>query len=687
SVANGIAKLIPAMAKSLDKAIEENSDLKKMYDEDLVAHNIIDKARNIEGLARHTSQHAAGVVITPVPVTDVVPVKRLGEGVTGQVVTQFTMEPVEKLGLVKMDFLGLSTLSIIEEALENIKLNGKEIPDLNRINDEMNDAPTFKLLQEADTMGVFQLESDGIRAMLRKLRIDRFEDLIAALAMYRPGPLDSGMVDKYIDCKHGRAEPEYPHALLENVLKETYGVILYQEQVMQAASVLAGYTLGEADILRRAMGKKKVEVMQEQRAKFLAGAEKNNIDAKAAGSIFDNIEKFAGYGFNKSHSAAYALISYDTAYLKANYRTEFMSAYLSSQMKAKKEVLGHYVLEVRRSGIKVLPPDINSSMENFTAVGDVIRFGLGAVSRMGHNPVQMIIDERNKNGAFKSLWDFLRRIDLSVLNRSVIENLIKAGAFDEIMPNRAMMINALPNMIETAQKLTKESNSSQLSLFGDMAEENISEPDMPEIKDYDEHTRLDYEKQVTGLYISGHPYESHIDKISPFTNCKISQLPDWKSEKIRPCIGGIITSVKEKQTKKGSIMCNVQIEDAEKGIDCVIFPKQWEAMKEKIKTGMSCIALGSIDDRGQMILDDIIPSEELETHGQRYENVKIDASELERIAPKEFMRMINSSSGNAKLILELHDDNETRRVCINGCSVDGEKLRASLSGLNLQAAL
>ncbi|MBQ3694086.1 MAG: DNA polymerase III subunit alpha [Synergistaceae bacterium] len=687
SVANGIAKLIPVMAKSLDKAIEENPDLKKMYDADLIAHNIIDKARNIEGLARHTSQHAAGVVITPVPVTDVVPVKRLGEGVTGQVVTQFTMEPVEKLGLVKMDFLGLSTLSIIEEALENIKLNGKEIPDLNRINDEMNDAPTFKLLQEADTMGVFQLESDGIRAMLRKLRIDRFEDLIAALAMYRPGPLDSGMVDKYIDCKHGRAEPEYPHALLENVLKETYGVILYQEQVMQAASVLAGYTLGEADILRRAMGKKKVEVMQEQRAKFLAGAEKNNIDAKAAGSIFDNIEKFAGYGFNKSHSAAYALISYDTAYLKANYRTEFMSAYLSSQMKAKKEVLGHYILEVRRSGIKVLPPDINSSMENFTAVGDVIRFGLGAVSRMGHNPVQMIIDERNKNGAFKSLWDFLRRIDLSVLNRSVIENLIKAGAFDEIMPNRAMMINALPLMIETAQKLTKESNSSQLSLFGDMAEENISEPDMPEIKDYDEHTRLDYEKQVTGLYISGHPYESHIDKISPFTNCKISQLPDWKSEKIRPCIGGIITSVKEKQTKKGSIMCNVQIEDAEKGIDCVIFPKQWEAMKEKIKTGMSCIALGSIDDRGQMILDDIIPSEELETHGQRYENVKIDASELERIAPKEFMRMINSSSGNAKLILELHDDNETRRVCINGCSVDGEKLRASLSGLNLQAAL
>jgi len=385
------AKLIPAMCKSLKAAIDETPELKEEYDNNDTVHDVIDTAMNIEGLARHTSQHAAGVVITPVPITDVVPVKRLSsEGDSEQVVTQFTMEPVEKLGLVKMDFLGLSTLSIIEEALRNIANNHKPLPDLNKINDEMNDPAAFKLLQEADTMGVFQLESDGIRSMLRKLRIDRFEDLIAALAMYRPGPLDSGMVDQYIDCKHGRAKPVYPHELLENVLRETYGVILYQEQVMQCASVLAGYTLGEADILRRAMGKKKVEVMQQQRAKFLEGAQKNNINPDTAGSIFDNIEKFAGYGFNKSHSAAYALISYDTAYLKANYKPEFMAAYLSSQMKAKKEVLGHYVLEVRRSGIPVLPPDINSSMENFAAVGEVIRFGLGAGSDSGHNTIERI---------------------------------------------------------------------------------------------------------------------------------------------------------------------------------------------------------------------------------------------------------------------------------------------------------
>ena len=399
--------------------------------EDPRIREVLDVAAHIEGLARHASQHAAGVVITPVPMTDLVPIRRIKPSASpsgseggldiSQTVTQFTMEPIEKLGLVKMDFLGLSTLSIIEEALENIRHNGKPVPDLNHVS--MDDPAAYRLLQEADTMGIFQLESSGMRAMLRKLRIDCFEDLIAALAMYRPGPLESGMVDQYIDCKHGRSLPHYPHPLLEGVLKETYGVILYQEQVMQCASVLAGYTLGEADLLRRAMGKKKVEVMQEQRAKFLEGAARNGIEAKTAEGIFDLIEKFAGYGFNKSHSAAYAVIAYHTAYLKANYKAEFMAAYLSSQMKAKKDVLAHYVREVRRSGLSVLPPDINSSMESFTAVGDLIRFGLGAVTRVGHGAVDTIVAAR-KEGKFKSLWDFVRRVDLHVLNRATIENLV-----------------------------------------------------------------------------------------------------------------------------------------------------------------------------------------------------------------------------------------------------------------------
>lgn len=679
SLMDNTAKLIPVMCKSLAQAVEESPELKHDYDSDPVKRNIIDKAVHIEGLARHTSQHAAGVVISPVPITDIVPVKRLGEGETGQVVTQFTMEPVEKLGLVKMDFLGLSTLSIIEEALYNIRNNGKTVPDMNAVNDDMTDPATFKILQEADTMGVFQLESDGIRSMLRKLKADCFEDLVAALAMYRPGPLDSGMVDQYIDCKHGRAEPHYPHSLLEPVLRETYGVILYQEQVMQCASVLAGYTLGEADLLRRAMGKKKLEVMQEQRAKFMEGAEKKGIDSQTAGAIFDNIEKFAGYGFNKSHSAAYALISYDTAWLKANYPTEFMAAYLSSQMKAKRDVLGHYVLEVRRSGIKVLPPDINTSLENFAAVGEVIRFGLGAVSRMGHNTVEMILRERKAGGKFVSLWNFMTRIDMSLMNKTVFENLIKAGAFDELHKNRAMLLNALPKYLEAIQNVNAAKKTPQLGLF-DMFDDNdkdeaiSSEPEMPVIPEFDEHTRLDYEKAVTGLYISGHPYESYQDNFAPFANCTISELGIWKSKNVNPCIGGIVTSLKVKATKKGAAMCTLQLEDTESSVDVLIFPKIWDELAGTITVGEACLIEGKLDDRGQFLAEKILHSDELSKKARRYVTVSLSGTIT---SMKEFVRTVNSNKGNSRLILELSDDDEMYRVLL-GSKVNAEKLATAL---------
>ena len=690
SLMDKTAKLIPAMCKSLTEALENTPELKAEYESDPSKRNIIDKARNIEGLARHTSQHAAGVVITPVPITDIVPVKRLSTGSrepeeTEQVVTQFTMEPVEKLGLVKMDFLGLSTLSIIEEALENIRNNGKTVPDMNKVNDDMNDPATFRILQEADTMGVFQLESDGIRSMLRKLKIDRFEDLVAALAMYRPGPLDSGMVDQYINCKHGKSKPVYPHPLLEDALKETYGVILYQEQVMQCASKLAGYTLGEADILRRAMGKKKVEVMQEQRAKFLAGAEKNNIDSKKAGDIFDIIEKFAGYGFNKSHSAAYALISYDTAWLKANYKAEFMAAYLSSQMKAKRDVLGHYVLEVRRSGIQVLPPDINTSMENFTAVGNVIRFGLGAVSRMGHNTVDMIVNERRENGNFVSLWDFMKRVDMNLMNKTVFENLIKAGAFDEIMKNRARLLNALPKFLEAIQNVNSVKKTNQLSLFdidGGTNDDAVNaEPEMPEVNEYDEHTRLEYEKEVTGLYISGHPYESYQEKLSAFTNCSISDLRNWKGSNVKPCTGGIIASMNQKNTKKGDTMCIMQLEDSESSIDVVLFPSMWNDFKDLLTIGTACIIEGRIDDRGQLIPDKIITSDDLDDNAgaQRYIKLRLSLNGGELPNVKDFVCALNSSKGKEKVILELNGEDETCSVFLGYCSVSAEKLNEALS--------
>ena len=671
------AKLIPAMAKNIDEALHNNSDFASEYENNPEVKNLVDTAKNIEGLARHTSQHAAGVVITPMPITEIVPVKKL-EG--SQVVTQFTMEPVEKLGLVKMDFLGLSTLSIIQEALQNIALNGKEVPDLEKVNDNMNDPKTFKLLQEADTIGVFQLESDGIRAMLRKLKIDRFEDLVAALAMYRPGPLDSGMVDDYIDCKHGRKKPHYPHEMLENTLRETYGVILYQEQVMQCASVLAGYTLGEADILRRAMGKKKVEVMNQQREKFMTGAEKNNVDKDKAGHIFDLIEKFAGYGFNKSHSAAYALISYDTAWLKANYRVEFMASYLSSQMKAKKDVLGEYVLQVRRSGIPVLPPDINSSFESFTAVNDVIRFGLGAISRVGHNAVEMIIKERTENGRFLSLWDFLKRVDLSLLNKSVVENMIKAGAFDSIITNRARLINALQMYLDVIANINKHKASNQLDLFAQSTETSVndSEPALPECEEFDPLTRLNFERDVTGLYISGHPYDSSAEKIKPFTNCKISEISKWQSRDIMPCFGGMITALKERTTKKGDNMCSLQVDDSENSVEVVIFPSQWQTLKGSLNVGMPCVIEGNLDDRGQILAKNIFT--DLESLKNKFITLKVDTTdeqELKDLSVILFECKAKNKSSAARVILEVSPDG---RIGIANFLVDYEKLNQRTNG-------
>ena len=696
------AKLVPEKAKNIDAALEEAPELKEEYDDNPVVHKVIDTARNIEGLARHTSQHAAGVVISPVPITDIAPVKRLGsdkDADTGQVVTQFTMEGVEKLGLVKMDFLGLSTLSIIDEAMRNITVNGKIPPNLSAVNDAMDDAKTFKLLQDADTIGVFQLESEGIRAMLRKLRIDRFEDLVAALAMYRPGPLDTGMVDQYINCKHGRATPQYPHPLLEEALRETYGVILYQEQVMQAAHVLAGYSMGEADILRKAMGKKKVDVMKEQREKFMAGAEQNNIDPQTAGKIFDDIEKFAGYGFNKSHSAAYALISYDTAYLKANFRAEFMAAYLSSQMKAKREVLGRYILEVKRSGVDVLSPDINVSNENFTPDGEVIRFGLGAVARLGHNTVEMIIRERTEHGTYKDLWDFMRRVDMSLMNKTVFENLIKAGAFDKLNPNRAQLLAWLKLCLEELQKTDKliknlqakqAQNSAQLSFGFDDDEEQQSpepqEPALPQIPDFDHLQKLNAEKEVTGLYMSGHPYGAYSEKLSAYTNCVISDLQDegrkWLGENIKPCIGGIVSSLSTKTTKKGEAMCIMKLEDTESSIDVVLFPKTWQEMKDIVETGKAFVVEGRLDDRGQFLPDKIVPAEGAELRAQKYARIVLNVEMHKELDMKKFVIALHRCKGKARLLIELHDKDDSMLVCLaNNYCVDPSKLPEAVAEL------
>ena len=686
-----VAKLIPFDAKSISQAIERSPELEEIAREDARIKDVLEIAGHIEGLARHASQHAAGVVITPVPITELVPIRRIkppaGSSSDGsidgadiaQTVTQFTMEPIEKLGLVKMDFLGLSTLSIIEEALEGIRHNGKTAPTLDEI--PMDDPETYRLLQEADTMGVFQLESDGMRRMLRKLKIDCFEDLIAALAMYRPGPLESGMVDQYIRCKHGEARPEYPHPLLEGALKETYGVILYQEQVMQCASILAGYTLGEADLLRRAMGKKKVEAMQEQRAKFVEGAVANGVDARKAEEIFDLIEKFAGYGFNKSHSAAYAMVAYETAYLKANFRAEFMAAYLTSQMKAKKDVLGHYVREVRKSGLSVLPPDINSSMESFTAVGDVIRFGLGAVSRMGHGGVEAIVEAR-KDGPFRSLWDFLCRVDMSVMNRAVVENLIKAGAFDEITPDRARLIAGLSAYIPVVQRLA--SKGDQLSLFEAMGEGATEdrEPPLPDVEEQSVIERLEQEKDVTGLYISGHPLDAHEEALSRATNCLIADLPLWAG-KMKPRAGGLLVSVTEKTTKKGDAMGVMLLEGPESNVSMVAFPKVWAKIKERAVPGKACVVEGRMDDRGQLVVDEMTPLADLSDQGPNVVRVDLKMDLAPDMDVRALARALRDCRGPAPIMLGVRDGKDTCAIYLHDHRVDPsiERVRGCLDAV------
>jgi len=662
-----VAKLIPIGTKSISEAAETVPELKEAIQSDHRITAAVKVAEKIEGLARHPSQHAAGVVITPVPVTDIVPIRRMKgadssseSGIdVAQTVTQYTMEPIEKLGLVKMDFLGLSTLSIIEEALENITLNGKVVPDMPSI--PMDDPATYKLLQEADTLGIFQLESAGMRRLLLDLRIDCFEEIIAVEAMYRPGPLGSGMVKQFVDCKHGRAKAEYPHPLLEDILKETHGVFLYQEQVMQCANILAGYSLGEADLLRKAMGKKKLEVMQEQRAKFVEGSEKNGIDSKKAEYIFDLVEEFAGYGFNKSHSAAYALISYHTAYLKANYRSEFMAAYLSSQMKAKKDVLGRYVREVRRSGVKVLQPDINSSVENFTAVGDVIRFGLGAVAKVGHNAVEAIIAARREK-QFKSLWDFVSRVnaDGPAVNKSAVENLIKAGAFDEISPNRAMLVDALPEFFITAQKKNKDEG--QYSLFEPLEmDESNEEPDMADREDYDVFERLEHEKSAMGIYVSGHPFDKFEEKAKKYATCTIEELPFCRGD-ISVKVGGIILSVTDKLTKTGRSIGIMNLEDSENSIEMVAFSRDWETLKDHIQVGESYIVEGKIGDREpkNFIVQRVMPLKDVPKDSFEIVRIYLRANLLPgEMDFKEFAKALKDCPGKSPVLLEFMDERES----------------------------
>ena len=523
-----IAKLIPMELEiTLDKALADVGELAQLYESDDDLHALIDLAKRLEGLARNAGKHAGGVVIAPSALTDFTPLYVEAGG--SHPVTQLDKDDVEAVGLVKFDFLGLRTLTIIDWAVRTINeqrtMRGEPPLDIGAL--PMDDTATYALLKRCQVTAVFQLESRGMRDLIRRLQPDRFEDIVALVALFRPGPLQSGMVEDFIDRKHGKQKVEYPHPKLEPILRPTYGVILYQEQVMQIAQVLAGYTLGGADLLRRAMGKKKPEEMAKQRSIFTDGAIKNGVEGRLATHIFDLMEKFAGYGFNKSHSAAYALLSYQTAWLKAHYPAAFMAAVLSSDMDHTDNVVG-FIHECRQMELTIEPPDINHSEYKFAvADAETIRYGLGAIKGVGLAAIEGLIAERQANGSFKDVQDVCRRIDLQKVNKRVLEAMIRAGAMDCLKLNRATLMARLPDALALAQQHTRASEAGQNDMFGLAAAVPAAEKSVHPavlLPDWDEAERLRGENETLGLYLTGHPINRYVRELKQVTSDNLAEL-------------------------------------------------------------------------------------------------------------------------------------------------------------------
>lgn len=558
-----IARLIPAeLGVTLERSLEMVPELKDIYERDYRIRRLIDTAKALEGMPRHASVHAAGVVIGKEELAGILPLQKTADG---HVVTQFPKETVEEIGLLKMDILGLRTLTVIQKTIELVeKVHGKKI-ELDQI--PLDDPHVYNLLSRGETVGVFQLESEGLRRLLTEVKPNRFEDLIAVIALYRPGPLGSGMVEDFISRKHGKQNVHYLDPRLEPILAETYGVILYQEQVMRMASELASFSLAEADMLRRAMGKKKPAEIKKMRDKFVEGAVKNGIPHEKASYLFDLMENFAGYGFNKSHSAAYALISYQTAYLKTYYPVEYMAAFLSSVIDNQDRVV-YYIKECRRMGIKMLPPDINESYEDFTVVHGSIRFGLGAIRNVGEAAVKAIISAREK-GRFKGILDFCLRVDLKHLNKRVMENLIYAGCFDSLGLARKEALQVMEACWEMTLKIKNERNEQQLSLFN-WEEEKPKEP-LPLIRgEFSRDELLRKEREALGFYVSSNPLDDYREVLplySELTVDEVLRLPENSAVKLV----GLVSGIRKRRSKKGEVWLTLGLEDYTGKIEVVVF--------------------------------------------------------------------------------------------------------------------
>ena len=594
-----IAKLIPdglheGRQWTIDAALKVSQEMRDAYENDELTQRVIDMAKNLEGLVRQDSIHAAGVVIADQELTNRTPIQRKGDA---EIVTQYSMGCIEKIGLLKMDFLGLRTLTVIDNAVKNIKMIHNVDVDIDSL--PLSDEKTYELLRRGESTGVFQLESSGMRALLRDLQPTAFTDIIALLALYRPGPLGSGMVKDFVDRKHGRKPISHLHPMLEPILKETYGVMVYQEQVMLIASTMAGFSMGEGDTLRKAMGKKLPEVLAKFREKFISGSVENGVDANLAGKIFDLIVHFAGYGFNKSHSTAYAAISWQTAWLKANYPVEFMAALLTSIM-GNKDKVAQYINECRRMGIEILPPDVNESYRDFTVVGKAIRFGLSAVRNVGEGVIEAIIREREENGLYRSIYDYCRRVDANALNKRTIESLIKGGAFDSCKVSRRQLLLTFEKAVEMGARSQKDKAAGQFTIFdlGDSGDsgtaEAVNDPIDDIVPEFDTPELLLYEKEMLGLYVSDHPLLGVADEFLNQTEYSTSELKEQKDGTVA-WVGGIIAKITKLTTKKGDLMLFLNVEDLDGSVEVIVFPAVYDKFKDILAEDKIILIKGRLD--------------------------------------------------------------------------------------------
>jgi len=645
-----IAKMVPAtLGITLDRALDEAPQLKSAINSNEKLKELMTVALRLEGLSRHASTHAAGVVISPAPLTDLIPVYKTNRD---EVTTQYDMNALERIGLLKMDFLGLTTLTVLQDAVKMVEQNRGVQIDLENLT--LDDEATYRLFSRGDTTAIFQFESHGMRDILRRYQPTRIEDLTALNALYRPGPIQGGMIDDFINRKHGKTKVAYELPQLQNILQETYGVILYQEQVMQIANRLASFSLGEADILRRAMGKKKKEEMAAQRAKFLGGCGKNKIPEKKAEKIFNLMEEFAGYGFNKSHSCAYALLAYQTAYMKAHYPVEFMAALLTSETgNADKQV--KYINEARGMSISILPPDVNESDLYFTPVGESIRFGLAAIKNVGENTAKAIRDSRTDQGRFKSLYEFCERIESRFLNKRVFESLIKSGAMDSVGPREAMLAS-VDDALTSLQRASRQRESGQHGLFGGAAASAAAPFELQDAAPWSEEERLASEYAMLGFYVSGHPLERYGSRLAEWKTISLGQVESERNGK-EIAVAALIVGSRPMRSKKGARWAIFTIQDMTGIQELLAFPESFARFENALKPGSPLLlkVRVQVEEAGtRLSLQEARRIDEIVERVTNQEfRVRIDVQALTEELMDGLEKLFESAPGMSQVVFEL----------------------------------